>query len=386
MNYDRSSGELWQYFINHVQQNGNEYLLWLFGVGFATFLIFSIYKKQRPNVIFYFSLALIPCALAGAFSKVITFAQYYFATVPFVLLLLAITIRDFPKKVVIFSSLFVAVFFCFLLSKFWRFDNLKEPSNWRPLGTYKEGEILKSFIENQKVLTLSPLYVLEGGGQIYPAFANGPFAWRTSHLIEKKRRAEIVIVGSEDLDNYLADDFPDAILTGFEGRHDEKIKTFARENDFVPLRYHHQKKREIWLPRRRVKVKTIAQKLDTTTQDLTTAYSQSIHELIGNRANSKQPVIFQATIQIKSEQAIESQRLHLVLDIRRNGKSLFWRGELLDSKNLVVGKWQTLDSPAHLFNSAELKASDELVVFLWNPQKVELELRNLQLEEIEVIF
>jgi len=384
MNYDRSFAELWQYFINRIQENGNEYFLWLFVFGFITFFIFSMLKKRPPNIIFYFTLALLPCALAGAFSKVVTFPQYYFAAVPFVLLALALSVRIFPIRWATFLSISVALALFILLSSTWQFSHLRSPSDWKPLGIHKESLSLQTLIKGEKVLTLSPLYVLEAGGQIYPAFANGPFAWRTSHLIEKDQRKEMGIVGNEDLEEYLTNDFPDAILTGFEGRHDDKVKEFAQKNAFIPLRYQHKKKYEIWLPTVNFDVKTIAQKLDTTTQYLTTAYSQSIHEFMGNRVANSQAIIFRAKIQIQPEKIQDGQQLHLVLDIRRNGKSLFWKGEKLDIKNLKTGKWQLLKSPIYLFSPQELQASDELVLFLWNPQKMPLQLKELQLEEMEI--
>lgn len=385
MNYDRSFLELWQYFINRIQQNGNEYFLWLFVLGFAAFSIFSILKKKRPKPIFYFTLLLLPCALAGAFSKVITFPQYYFSVVPFVLLGLASCVRIFPIRLTTFLSISVALVFCVLLSKTWHFNHLRSPSDWKSLGVHRESSRLKTLIKDKKVLTLSPLYVLEAGGQIYPAFANGPFAWRTSHLIQKEKRKEIGIIGNEDLEEYLITDLPAAILTGFEGRHDDKVKEFARKNNFIPLQYQHKKKYEIWLPKNNFKTKTIIQKPDTIEEHLTTAYSQSIRETVGNRINSNLPIIFQASIQIKPEQAFKEERLHLVLDIRRNGKSLFWKGEVLTAKKLRVGAWQALKSPTYLFHFNELEANDELVLFLWNPQKVNLDLKNLSLEEMIVI-
>ena len=63
--------------------------------------------------------------------------------------------------------------------------------------------------------------------------------------------------------------------------------------------------------------------LDTATEHLTTAYTQSNREIKGARVRSDRPIIFQANIEIKSKQIIKEERLHLVLDIRRNGKSLF---------------------------------------------------------------
>jgi hypothetical protein len=39
------------------------------------------------------------------------------------------------------------------------------------------------------VLTLAPLYALEGGAAIYPAFATGPFAWRVAPLLDPQNDA-----------------------------------------------------------------------------------------------------------------------------------------------------------------------------------------------------
>ncbi len=89
-----------------------------------------------------------------------------------------------------------------------------------------------------KVLTLAPLYALEGGASIYPEFATGPFAWRVSPLVSELDRGRFHIVGSEELSTLIESDPPRAILTGVEDDDaDEEVAliAYAEGEAYMPV-------------------------------------------------------------------------------------------------------------------------------------------------------
>jgi hypothetical protein len=68
-----------------------------------------------------------------------------------------------------------------------------------------------------KVLTLAPIYALEGDVAIEPALATGPFAWRVADLVEEERRATLGLLGPAELAAWWAGNPPRAVLATSEG-------------------------------------------------------------------------------------------------------------------------------------------------------------------------
>jgi hypothetical protein len=109
------------------------------------------------------------------------------------------------------------------------------------------GASIRAHVPEGKVLTLAPTWVLEGGLRIYPEFATGPFAWRSAQWAPVEQRRRLKLVAPADLESFLADDPPAALLTGVE---DERL-----ERPFVEWAeahgYRAQKlgrKRVLWVP------------------------------------------------------------------------------------------------------------------------------------------
>jgi hypothetical protein len=84
-------------------------------------------------------------------------------------------------------------------------------------------------------LTLGPLFPLEAGLDIYPAFATGPFAWRTSRYLDSATREALGVVSAEDLARYLSGSPPDGILVGFNPNLESKFVEYAAQNGYQPV-------------------------------------------------------------------------------------------------------------------------------------------------------
>jgi hypothetical protein len=85
------------------------------------------------------------------------------------------------------------------------------------------------------VLTLSPIYPLEGGLPIYEQFASGPFAWRVSSLVPSSARATLHMVSPEELEAVLTAKPPAGILVGREADEEGEFVAYAMAHDFHPL-------------------------------------------------------------------------------------------------------------------------------------------------------
>ncbi len=84
------------------------------------------------------------------------------------------------------------------------------------------------------MLTLSPIYVLEGGLPIYEQFASGPFAWRVSSLVSPSEREALHIVSPENLEVVLTARPPAGILVGMEQELEGAFVAYAEAHGYDP--------------------------------------------------------------------------------------------------------------------------------------------------------
>jgi hypothetical protein len=96
-----------------------------------------------------------------------------------------------------------------------RLPNLSKPQSWPAIELHNISQDIANKISEPKlILTLAPLYALEGGGKIDP----DPFVYRVADIINEDARAIVVGAGMEDLDE-LTDEFPPtAVILGTEPR------------------------------------------------------------------------------------------------------------------------------------------------------------------------
>jgi hypothetical protein len=106
----------------------------------------------------------------------------------------------------------------------------------------------RACVGSGKVLTLAPIYPLEGGLDIYPEFSTGPFAWRTAFMLSATDRLRFKMVSATDLDELLRTDPPSGILAGVEDEQMEyPLIQYAKQHNYVQLPM--SKGLTVWVPR-----------------------------------------------------------------------------------------------------------------------------------------
>jgi len=81
---------------------------------------------------------------------------------------------------------------------------LAAPESWTPIQLHKVSEdIVKSAKEPKLILTLSPLFALEGGGEIYTELSAGAVIYRDGDLLSADERAVTHTVGPKTLGELL---------------------------------------------------------------------------------------------------------------------------------------------------------------------------------------
>jgi hypothetical protein len=112
------------------------------------------------------------------------------------------------------------------------------PADWLPNRAHASGGLIGRLVGDGRVLTLAPIYALEGGAVIYPEFATGPFAWRVASLLSAEDRPRFHVVGAGDLAALLADAPARAILTGVEDDDatlEQPLVAYAEAHGYVPV-------------------------------------------------------------------------------------------------------------------------------------------------------
>jgi hypothetical protein len=82
------------------------------------------------------------------------------------------------------------------------------------------------------VVTLSPLYALQAGLDIYPELSAGPFGYRVAWLMPAKERSEYHLMSPHDLVARMRTAPPEAILAGSEGMLETPLVEFAVEQGY----------------------------------------------------------------------------------------------------------------------------------------------------------
>ncbi|GIV73610.1 glycosyltransferase family 39 protein [Caldilinea sp.] len=198
--------------------------------------------RTRAAIPLKMTLLLLPFALFSAMSPTPSQIQYYYLLYPLFLLgvffsaALGLGRRLWMGAMLgvaaIGSVLFVAVQYGEGLAI------IPQPSLWYPEKVHQRSQVIARLTEGGRVLTLAPIYALEGGSTIYPELVTGPMAWRVAPLLSAAERARFGFIDAATLEVLLAQQPPRGVLTDFEEDDAELERVFvdyARTHDFTPV-------------------------------------------------------------------------------------------------------------------------------------------------------
>ena len=182
---------------------------------------------------------LFPFLLWGALAPTPSWFQYFYMLVPFAAVATVLSAmrlylgrRQWPLGAawVILAALAVT---WLSRSEVSSVRSLLRPDAWSPTAVRKVGSRIAQETRGP-VLTLSPIYALEGGLPVYEQFASGPFAWRVSSLVPSAARATLHMVSPEELEAVLTARPPAGILVGREAELEGWFLAYAKANDYHP--------------------------------------------------------------------------------------------------------------------------------------------------------
>jgi hypothetical protein len=98
-----------------------------------------------------------------------------------------------------------------------RVPKLFDPQSWTPICLHRISEDIAEKTKSPKlILTLAPLYALEGGCDIYTEFSSGPFVYRVADYLFPSDRRLTHTVGPGNLRELVEKSPPSAVILGVE--------------------------------------------------------------------------------------------------------------------------------------------------------------------------
>lgn len=172
-----------------------------------------------------------------------SFPQYFMPPVPFAVLLLvcllaALSDEQSSRARPLYVTIAIATMIVGGPLLLQDLPKLVRPSAWMGIKTHKIGMRIRSHVpasggrETPLVATLSPIYVLDGGLDIYPELAAGPFYYRIGDYLSEEERRAYRVTSPSVIGSLFDSEPPDAILVGHEGTLDAPLQSYAETHGY----------------------------------------------------------------------------------------------------------------------------------------------------------
>ena len=100
-----------------------------------------------------------------------------------------------------------------------------KPARWVPIQLHRTAtDIAENTREPKQILTLGPLFALEGGCGIYPELSAGPFTYRIGNLMSETDRRVTRTAGPEEIAPLAERAPPSAIIVGTEPQYFSRLE------------------------------------------------------------------------------------------------------------------------------------------------------------------
>ncbi len=221
-----------------VLQPGN-LLLVLPAVGALWRVRSQLHPARAPELLF--SLLLLPFLLAGAFAPTPLQEQYLYPLLPWCAFTFLAALRYEKRFYPLMAAASVAACLAFVLAapRYWEGAEVAlNPAEWNPLKVHARGERLAQLVAGEQVLTLAPIFALEGHAAVYPELVAGPLGFRVAPLLTPEDRKRYGLVAPQELDAHLAGQPPRAVFTGVhdsDAVEEQALVAFAQTHGYVPI-------------------------------------------------------------------------------------------------------------------------------------------------------
>jgi hypothetical protein len=215
------------YFIENVLSEPVSLLIYVLALAFGITVILRLIKTKDASLIPALLVAFLSlCMFISAFGPTPTWPQYFFAPLPYIIIggmwLIALLFQKSFRLGWSLAILLVILAFTNRSTEgaFRDIARLQNSTGWIPLQIHTFAQEIHAALPQGKVLTLAPIFPLEASLDSYEMFTVGPLVWRSAHILSAEKRQVYGIVSYSELESYLEDQPPDAILLGVEDRYD----------------------------------------------------------------------------------------------------------------------------------------------------------------------
>jgi hypothetical protein len=126
-------------------------------------------------------------------------------------------------------ALVAAVSVGFGAPRYLALGDLLAMGDWKPDMVSRVSGEIREVVSGGTVVTLSPIYPLQAGLDIYPGLASGPFGFRVADVLSPEERERHGLISVEEVLRMMSAQHPEAILTGAEGVLEYPLAYFATE-------------------------------------------------------------------------------------------------------------------------------------------------------------
>lgn len=169
---------------------------------------------------------LVIASFAIAYFPPTMWKQYFGIPVAFIIISLAYGLFYSLKCTRIWIYVFVALalFTAIKQKPFSKISKIWEIEKWTPMRVHKISKNIITKAGNSKpILALTPLYAIEGGGEIYRELSAGAFAFRVGDKLTEQERKMTHTAGLGKMRKMIEENQPGAVVIGPELTRFEKI-------------------------------------------------------------------------------------------------------------------------------------------------------------------
>jgi hypothetical protein len=183
-----------------------------------------------------FLIALVPALFIGSFAPTPSWQQYYYQPIPVMVVAIVCMLSSVPpgrdkKWATGLCATLAAVSIVFGFFEYR--DTPRTPGRFTPVETHAVGLEIRREVGHGKVLTLAPLFPLEGGLDIYDDLATGFVLWRSAPFLHPDKRERFGVVSKDELCALIAAEPPRGVLLGFEPEEQEfPLVAYAVRNGY----------------------------------------------------------------------------------------------------------------------------------------------------------
>ncbi len=262
--YHRSNNQIWTwgtkavYFLDDLRASPKHLALLILTLGMlSASLVFRLVGKRLAFTPLLFGLLVTAFVLFGAYMPGRLHMQYNYGPAVFASVLTLLAARHAASFLPVKPWLTAGCAAVTLLALAVTVDNLRpltQPDTWTHRQASRFAQTLTPYVQGREVATLAPLFVHMAGGHTDPAFATGPFPWRTAPFVPDDLRERLQWAGAETMGPIWQHHPPDAILTGAEtARRETSLVALARQLGYQPLTLprdvmFHDRHPVLWLP------------------------------------------------------------------------------------------------------------------------------------------